>query len=130
MQEILSLGAGVQSTVMFLMACRGEITPKPSAAIFSDTKDEPVVVYQHLEKLIEHGKKHGIPIHIVTNGRLSDTLFRGKFSQIPVFKDGSIGLQGEADNKRNAPDDGLNWKAFNAEGYPGQELDRHIPGRD
>ena len=39
--RIISLGAGVQSTVMALMAAKGEITPMPDCAIFADTGYEP-----------------------------------------------------------------------------------------
>lgn len=48
---IISLGAGVQSSVMALMAAKGEITPKPSAAIFADTQAEPKSVYKWLDWL-------------------------------------------------------------------------------
>ena len=49
--HVISLGGGVQSTVMLLMAEREEITPLPSAAIFADTGWEPEYVYQHLSWL-------------------------------------------------------------------------------
>ena len=39
--NIISLGAGVQSSTMALMAAKGLITPMPDAAIFSDTGWEP-----------------------------------------------------------------------------------------
>lgn len=51
MLEVISLGAGVQSTTMALMAAHGEITPMPDAAIFADTGAEPPEVYEHLEWL-------------------------------------------------------------------------------
>ena len=35
--RIISLGAGVQSTTMALMAAHGEITPMPHCAIFALT---------------------------------------------------------------------------------------------
>lgn len=41
----LSLGAGVQSTTMALMAAHGEIQPMPDCAIFADTGWEPKAVY-------------------------------------------------------------------------------------
>ena len=47
---ILSLGAGVQSTCLALMAAKGEVTPMPDAAIFADTH-EPKEVYEHLDWL-------------------------------------------------------------------------------
>lgn len=45
-----SMGAGVQSTAIALMAAQGVI-PKPDYAVFADTGNEPKVVYQHLERL-------------------------------------------------------------------------------
>ena len=48
----LSLGAGVQSTVLALMAERGEYgLPKPDVAVFADTGWEPPSVYEHLDWL-------------------------------------------------------------------------------
>tara|TARA_Y100000114_G_C11706720_1_gene301350 strand:+ start:235 stop:1062 length:828 start_codon:yes stop_codon:yes gene_type:complete len=46
--RVISLGAGVQSSVMALMAKMGEIKPMPDCAIFADTMDEPEEVYEHL----------------------------------------------------------------------------------
>jgi hypothetical protein len=48
MMRVVSLGAGVQSTTMALMAAHGELTPMPDAAIFADTGWEPKAVYEHL----------------------------------------------------------------------------------
>ena len=39
--NLISLGAGVQSSVMALMAARGELEPKVDGAIFADTGAEP-----------------------------------------------------------------------------------------
>lgn len=47
--HILSLGAGVQSSTLALMAAAGEITPMPQAAIFADTQAEPASVYKWLD---------------------------------------------------------------------------------
>ena len=49
--NIISLGAGVQSSTMALMAAHGEITPMPDAAIFADTQAEPKAVYEWLDRL-------------------------------------------------------------------------------
>ncbi len=51
MIHIISLGAGVQSTTMALMAAAGEITPMPDCAIFADTGAEPKAIYSHLDWL-------------------------------------------------------------------------------
>jgi len=49
MLNILSLGAGVQSSTMALMAAEGELTPMPDCAIFADTGAEPKHVYKFLD---------------------------------------------------------------------------------
>jgi len=49
--SIISLGAGVQSSTMALMAARGEIAPMPKYAIFSDVGAEPKNVYDYLDYL-------------------------------------------------------------------------------
>lgn len=86
---VLSLGAGVQSSVLLLMAEAGEITPRPDAAIFADTGWEPAAVYAHLDWL---ETQTSIPIHRVSNGRnLYDDTWDGVgyggslFTDIPVF---------------------------------------------
>lgn len=61
---ILSLGAGVQSTALALMAEEGLIEPVV-AAVFSDTGDEPQELYEHIERL--RGMV-SYPIHIVRQG--------------------------------------------------------------
>lgn len=47
---MLSLGAGVQSSAMLLMAVKGFI-PKPDYVIFSDTQYEPEWTYKYLDYL-------------------------------------------------------------------------------
>jgi len=47
-KHIISLGAGVQSSTMALMAAHGEITPMPDVAIFADTGWESSEVYRWL----------------------------------------------------------------------------------
>lgn len=51
MITILSLGAGVQSSTLALMAAHGEVTPMPDCAIFADTGAEPKAVYEWLDWL-------------------------------------------------------------------------------
>ena len=60
--RVLSLGAGVQSTTLALMAAAGEITPMPDCAIFADTGEEPAAVYSHLSQLTE---RLPFPVHVV-----------------------------------------------------------------
>ena len=62
--RILSLGAGVQSSTMALMADEGAFGPKPDCAIFADTGWEPEKVMDHLEWL---KSILSYPVHIVKN---------------------------------------------------------------
>ena len=87
--QVLSLGAGVQSTVMALMAEeRWEGVPKPDLAIFADTGWEPKAVYEHLDWLEE---QLSYPVVRVRNGNIREDILRGvnpegrKFIDIPVF---------------------------------------------
>lgn len=72
----LNLGAGVQSTALYLMSIDGDEpeVPKFDAAIFADTQEEPDEVYRHLEWLEKQG---GPPIVRTTAGRLGDALEAG-----------------------------------------------------
>lgn len=84
--RILNLGAGVQSTTLYLMAVRGEIAI--DCAIFADLKEEPAPVYRHLEWM---QSLNGPPIHVVSAGRLGDDLKNGRnstgqrFASIPAW---------------------------------------------
>lgn len=71
MIHVISLGAGVQSSTMALMAKHGEITPMPDAAIFADTGAEPIGVYNWLLQLEE---KLPCPIYRVSAGNLRDEI--------------------------------------------------------
>jgi hypothetical protein len=86
--NVLSLGAGVQSTALYLKFMRGEMSETLHAAIFADTQDEPAAVYRHLAWLKSLG---GPPILTGTAGKLSDDLKHGRnstggrFASIPAF---------------------------------------------
>lgn len=86
--RVLSLGAGVQSTTLALMAARGEIGPMPDCAIFADTGWEPGAVYRHLDWLRAPGVLP-FPVHIVSAGNISDGLIAGgeggRWASIPAF---------------------------------------------
>ena len=51
MKHFLSLGAGVQSSTLALMAAAGKIEPMPLGAVFADTGWEPRAVYDWLDWL-------------------------------------------------------------------------------
>lgn len=75
--HIISLGAGVQSSTMALMAAKGEITPMPVAAVFADTGDEPESVYKWIEVL-----RPLLPFPIRTACRIKHTLSEHIFDAI------------------------------------------------
>jgi len=104
----LSLGAGVQSSTLLLMSCRGEL-PRLDAAIFADTGWEPKNVYANLyDFLIPEATKAGIPVYVVNRwGNIRENHLKAKFREtkqsgehryqidMPVFSlraDGSKGI--------------------------------------
>lgn len=97
MVRVLSLGAGVQSTTLALMAAKGEIGPMPDAAIFADTGWEPQAVYDHLEKL---KKALPFPVYIVSAGNIRENLIKGvnargkPFDDVPWFQINANGKKG------------------------------------
>jgi len=73
-RRVLSLGAGVQSTTVYLLAMEGTI-PAIDAAVFADTQEEPGAVYAHLQWLVSLG---GPPIVVRSIGKLGDHLANGE----------------------------------------------------
>jgi len=73
--HVLSLGAGVQSTTVYLLALDGRLAVRFDAAIFADTADEPRAVYEHLDWLKAQG---GPPIIVRSVGRLGDDILAGR----------------------------------------------------
>jgi hypothetical protein len=95
--RVLSLGAGVQSTTLALMAAHQE-APFPDVAIFADTGWEPAAVYRHLDWL---ETVLPFPVRRVAQGNIRDGLrdrrntTGGRFAAIPwhtVNPDGTEGM--------------------------------------
>jgi hypothetical protein len=89
MIHVISLGAGVQSTTLALMAAAGEIRPMPDCAIFADTGWEPKTVYEQLDRL---EKALPFPVYRVSGGNIREDAIRGgskrsgeRFTAIPWF---------------------------------------------
>jgi hypothetical protein len=96
--RVLSLGAGVQSSTLLLLAAEGAIPPI-DAAIFSDTGWEPRAVYDHLDRLeAEVASPAGIPIHRVSVGNIrDDALDPGhRFASMPLYVKNPDGTEGMA----------------------------------
>jgi hypothetical protein len=99
--RVISLGAGVQSTTMALMAAHGEITPMPDCAIFADTGWEPQRVYEHLRWLLS-GNVLPFPVEVVSQGNIRQDIDklvagesirgRGRAATAPFFVAGKDGI--------------------------------------
>ena len=87
MNAVLSLGAGVQSSTLALMAARGEIET-PALALFADTGWEPRAVYTWLDWL---ETQLPFPVVRVTAGNLRADALAGatgetkRFVKLPSF---------------------------------------------
>lgn len=93
---LLSLGAGVQSTTLALMAAEGSLEPL-DGAIFADTGWEPRRVYEHLARLGAVLERAGIALYRVSKGNLrADALDpEHRYASVPYFvrnPDGSEGM--------------------------------------
>lgn len=100
---VISLGAGVQSTAMALMAARGELDelgPRPRLAIFADTGWEPRATYEHLERLELELAAGGIELARVSKGNLRDDAVAAaagggnRFASIPFYVTNPAGDEG------------------------------------
>lgn len=100
--HIISLGAGVQSSCMSLMAAHGEITPMPHCAIFADTQAEPASVYRWLDWLekqmpfpvvrVSKGslEAEGTVMRVSKNGRVYSRTDIPFYTRTPDGRDGKI----------------------------------------
>lgn len=96
--HILNLGAGVQSTALYLLAREPDAKFRFDLAIFADTGEEPATVYQHLDYLRSLGSPE---IWVRSAGKLGDDLIHGRnstgqrFVSIPAFTkspEGKLGM--------------------------------------
>lgn len=96
--HILNLGAGVQSTTLYLMFMQGVLTPQIDYAIFADTGEEPEAVYRHLAWL---QSLNGPEILVRSKGKLGDHLLTGqdstgqRFASIPAYTLRPDGTEGK-----------------------------------
>jgi len=118
----LSLGAGVQSSTLALMAAAGEVTPMPDGAIFADTQAEPASVYRWLDYL---ESVLPFPVHRVTAGSLTESALKPRTSKkgiiyfktaIPFFTIDSKGKRGRIGQRTCTRD------------YKIQPIIRHVRG--
>ena len=96
MLNVISLGAGVQSTTMALLAAHGDL-PMPDVAIFADTGAEPQAVYEHL-RWLQSDNVLPFPVKVVSAGNIvedmrqqAETWVPGRAAAAPFFTDGRDG---------------------------------------
>lgn len=95
--HVLNLGAGVQSTALFLLSREPDPKVRFDLAIFADTGEEPASVYRHLEYLQSLGTPE---IWVRSAGKLGDDLINGRnstgqrFVSIPAFTKDDCGKVG------------------------------------
>tara|TARA_R110002051_G_scaffold88080_2_gene155266 strand:- start:298 stop:1044 length:747 start_codon:yes stop_codon:yes gene_type:complete len=99
--KIISLGAGVQSTTLALLAHHEEIEP-PDYAVFADTVWEPKAVYKHLDWLEGH---LNFSVVRVSAGNLKERLLtEPEFAPVPFFTDtGGMGQRQCTSNYKVRP---------------------------
>lgn len=86
----LSLGAGVQSSALLVLALTTDKIPTPDAVIFADTGDEPPWVYEYVLILSEWAAQFGIEIITASAGVLSESVINKqksgeRFVSVPIF---------------------------------------------
>ncbi len=86
LMRIGSLGAGVQSTAVALMATHGLVEPIP-VWLFADTGAEPAAVYRHLRWLEAVLAERGVEVRRVSTGSLmADALDAShRFASMPLY---------------------------------------------
>lgn len=94
---VISLGAGVQSSTMLLMAARGELEHlgEPPLAVFSNTQHEPPAVYEWLAFLRMEAYRAGIEVVETTAGDLLEAATETTFNPIPLYRknaDGTVSI--------------------------------------
>ena len=105
---VISLGGGVQSSVMALMANEGEFDRIPDCAIFADTRWEPPSIYEHLTWLKD---RLSFPLYVVENGRslredvkaLTNHSGSRRYVDIPFYLKGRDG-EGDGIGRRQCTD--------------------------
>ncbi len=123
--RVLSLGAGVQSSVLALLLARKDSRlrelgyPQPDEAVFADTGWEPDYVYQHLDWL--EGQLP-YPVHRVSAGDLQANLRKGRTPSGHRFVDVPFYVTNE-DGKR-----GMLWRQCTNH-YKIRPITRHIRQR-
>ncbi len=96
---MLSLGAGVQSSVVLMMSELGEL-PRLDFAVFADTHWEPEAVYKNLEWLEANTT---IPIYRVSGGNILADTIEKDFVTMPLHGESALFRRQCTGNYKIAP---------------------------
>lgn len=106
--NVLSHGAGVQTSCMVYMVIEGEL-PRPDLIVFADPQWELKATYKYLHKLMDAVNKAGIPMVVDTAGNIYDDTIRSaktgeRAPSMPFYtedmgEDGIVGRQCTNDYK-------------------------------
>jgi hypothetical protein len=96
--EVLSLGAGVQSSKLYLAAARGDYGTIPDVAVNADTGAEPQKVYDWIDYLEQQAGRI-IPIVQCSAGNIRTSIYDAqstgkRYASIPLFVRKADGTQG------------------------------------
>ena len=90
--DVISYGAGKQSSYMLLNALDGKFKYMPDFAIFSDLQCEPIATNEYLKWIVRYVKeKYNFDIIIVSNGNLMQDFVdyldgkRKRASSLPIY---------------------------------------------
>lgn len=132
---IVSLGAGVQSSALAVLAALGRITPRPTAAVFADTACEWPETYQFLSHLKPFLEEHGLPVQIVSAGNMYDFFYSKRLLPVTFGSRGGNGRRQCTDKFKIRPV--KKWlraagasKASVLLGISADEANRAVPSRD
>lgn len=99
--RVLSLGAGVQSTVLLLLGLRGAFGPRPDHVIFADTGWEPADVYRNMKWLqgeVARQTNGQTGFHVVSAGNIKADHLAGlnstgqRLASMPLYTAGGKGM--------------------------------------
>lgn len=96
--NVLSHGAGVQTSCMVYMCIEGEL-PRPDLIVFADPQWELKSTYKYLHKLMDAVNRAGIPMFVDTVGNIYDDTMRSALTgerapSMPFYSEDTTGDEG------------------------------------
>lgn len=89
--EVVSLGAGIQSTALAILNTTGRVTPRADLCIFADPGAEMPHTYEHLVRLTPWLAERGLPVVTVAYSPSLEDWTRTRSTPLPILTDGGLG---------------------------------------